>query len=77
MPATKLAHREGARVILDPFWQNVASDLFEHIDQVRCPFPQPGMGSQVQLLRHPAPEKHIMERHLLPERFGRRTGSMH
>ena len=59
MPAAKLAHREGARVILDPLWQHVAPDLFEHIDQVRCPFPQLGMGSQVQLLRHPTLKEDI------------------
>ena len=46
VPAAKLARREGARVILDPLWQNVASDLFEHIDQVHCPFPRPGRGTQ-------------------------------
>ena len=42
VPAAKLARREGARIILDPLWQNVAPDLFEHIDQVHCPFPRPG-----------------------------------
>ena len=42
-----LARREGTRVILDPLWQNVAPDLFEHIDQVHCPFPRPGTGNQV------------------------------
>ena len=47
VPAAKLARREGARVILDPLWQNVAPDLFEHIDQVHCPFPRPGTGNQV------------------------------
>jgi uncharacterized LabA/DUF88 family protein len=47
VPAAKLARREGTRVILDPLWQNVAPDLFEHIDQVHCPFPRPGTGNQV------------------------------
>ena len=47
VPAAKLARREGVRVILDPLWQNVAPALFEHIDQVHCPFPRPGTGSQV------------------------------
>ena len=42
VPAARLARREGARVILDPLWQRVAADLFEHIDQLYCPFPQPG-----------------------------------
>ena len=42
VPAAKLARREGARIILDPLWQRVDPDLFEHIDQLHCPFPQPG-----------------------------------
>ena len=32
VPAAKLARREGVRVILDPLWQSVKSELFEHID---------------------------------------------
>ena len=42
VPAAKLARREGARIILNPLWQRVDPDLFEHIDQLHCPFPQPG-----------------------------------
>ena len=41
VPAARMARREGARIILDPLWQNVAPDLFEHIDQLNCPFPRP------------------------------------
>ena len=44
VPAARLARREGARVILDPLRQRVADDLFEHIDQLYCPFPEPGLG---------------------------------
>ena len=44
VPAARLARREGARVILDPLRQRVAADLFEHIDQLYCPFPEPGLG---------------------------------
>lgn len=32
VPAAKLARREGVEFILDPLWQNVQDDLFEHID---------------------------------------------
>ncbi|MBW7835512.1 MAG: NYN domain-containing protein [Sphingomonadales bacterium] len=32
VPAAKLARREGVEFILDPMWQNVQDDLFEHID---------------------------------------------
>jgi uncharacterized LabA/DUF88 family protein len=32
VPAAKLARREGIEFILDPLWQQVNSDLFEHID---------------------------------------------
>ncbi len=42
VPAAKLARREGVRIILDPLWQRVDPDLFEHIDQLHCPFPRPG-----------------------------------
>ena len=45
VPAARMARREGARIILDPLWQNVSPDLFEHIDQLHCPFPQPGRQS--------------------------------
>ena len=41
VPAAKLARREGARFILDPLWQNVSPDLFEHIDGLRSGFPNP------------------------------------
>ena len=41
VPAARMARREGARIILDPLWQNVTPDLFEHIDQLHCPFPRP------------------------------------
>ena len=42
VPAARMARREGARIILDPLWQNVTPDLFEHVDQLHCPFPRPG-----------------------------------
>ncbi len=32
VPAAKLARREGAEVILDPLWQSVKPELYEHID---------------------------------------------
>jgi uncharacterized LabA/DUF88 family protein len=32
VPAAKLARREGMEFILDPMWQSVEADLFEHID---------------------------------------------
>ena len=32
VPASKLARREGAQIILDPMWRSVSDDLFEHID---------------------------------------------
>jgi uncharacterized LabA/DUF88 family protein len=41
VPAAKLARREGVRIILDPLWQDVSADLFEHIDGKRSGFPRP------------------------------------
>ncbi len=41
IPAAKLARREGVRVILDPLWQNVDKNLFEHIDGVFSGVPRP------------------------------------
>lgn len=41
VPAAKLARREGVRIILDPLWRSVASDLFEHIDGLRSGFTDP------------------------------------
>ncbi len=46
VPAAKLARREGVRIILDPLWQGVRPDLFEHIDLLRSGFPKPGKGSE-------------------------------
>lgn len=41
VPAAKLARREGIKIILDPLWQNVSGDLFEHIDGLRSALPKP------------------------------------
>ena len=41
VPAAKLARREGIEFILDPLWQSVNEDLFEHIDGLQSGFRQP------------------------------------
>ena len=41
VPAAKLARREGMEFILDPLWQNVNDDLFEHIDGLQSGFNHP------------------------------------
>jgi uncharacterized LabA/DUF88 family protein len=41
VPAAKLARREGLEVILDPMWQSVNEELFEHIDGLRSGFSRP------------------------------------
>lgn len=41
VPAAKLARREGVRFVLDPLWQNVSPDLYEHIDGLRSGFQNP------------------------------------
>lgn len=41
VPAAKLARREGVQFILDPLWQKVKPDLFEHIDGLQSGLPNP------------------------------------
>ncbi|MDE0049655.1 MAG: NYN domain-containing protein [Rhodospirillales bacterium] len=41
VPAAKLARREGVKFILDPLWQDIPADLFEHIDGLRSGFYRP------------------------------------
>lgn len=41
VPASKLARREGVRVILDPLWWSVPTGLFEHIDGLTSGFRKP------------------------------------
>ena len=41
VPAAKLARREGMEFILDPLWQKVSPDLFEHIDGLQSGLPNP------------------------------------
>lgn len=42
VPAAKLARREGIDFILDPLWQKINADLFEHIDGLQSGLPKPG-----------------------------------
>lgn len=44
VPAAKLARREGVEFILDPMWQTVSEDPFEHIDGPFPPFPRKAHG---------------------------------
>lgn len=41
VPAAKLARREGMQFILDPLWQSVSDDLFEHIDGLQTVLKRP------------------------------------
>lgn len=41
VPAAKLARREGMQFILDPLWQQVNEDLYEHIDGLQSGIPKP------------------------------------
>jgi uncharacterized LabA/DUF88 family protein len=43
VPAAKLARREGIDFILDPLWQQINADLFEHIDGLQSGLSKPGM----------------------------------
>jgi uncharacterized LabA/DUF88 family protein len=46
VPAAKLARREGVRIILDPLWQTVKPELYEHIDVLRSGLDRPGKRRQ-------------------------------
>ena len=41
VPAAKLARREGIDFILDPMWQHIDDDLFEHIDGLKSTCEKP------------------------------------
>lgn len=41
VPAAKLARREGIDVVLDPMWNHINPDLYEHIDGLYSPWPRP------------------------------------
>lgn len=45
VPAAKLARREGVEFLLDPLWQDIKADLYEHVDGVVSGFPRPTPGS--------------------------------
>ena len=45
----KYARREGVDVVLDPMWQQVSSDLFEHIDGLKSVCPKPGSGRKKKI----------------------------
>ncbi|MCF7528959.1 NYN domain-containing protein [Neisseria lisongii] len=49
VPAAKLARREGIDFILDPMWQNIPEDLFEHIDGLYSSYQKPPHISQSEL----------------------------
>lgn len=42
VPAAKLARRAGIDFILDPMWQQINADLFEHIDGLQSGLSRPG-----------------------------------
>jgi uncharacterized LabA/DUF88 family protein len=48
VPAAKLARREGLDFILDPMWNDISSDLHEHIDGLRSTCPRPIAGNHTR-----------------------------
>ncbi len=44
VPAAKLARREGMEFIVDPLWQKVSDDLYEHVDGIISVYPRPRQG---------------------------------
>lgn len=57
VPAAKLARREGMEFILDPLWQKVNDDLFEHIDALQSGLKRPTREDHLLVTSvKPAPE---------------------
>lgn len=48
VPAAKLARREGMEFVLDPLWQAVNQDLYEHIDGMHSGLGKPKNGAAPQ-----------------------------
>ncbi|WP_217639978.1 NYN domain-containing protein [Palleronia marisminoris] len=46
VPASKHARREGLDIVLDPLWNPVMPDLWEHIDGLRSTSPRPRRGEE-------------------------------
>ena len=42
VPAAKLARREGMEFSVDPLWQKVSDELYEHVDGIISVYPRPG-----------------------------------
>lgn len=55
VPAAKLARREGIDFVLDPLWQQINSDLFEHIDGLHSGLPKPGQPAKRENPAEPLP----------------------
>lgn len=53
--AAKLARREGIDFILDPLWQQINADLFEHIDGLQSGLSKPGQPRKPGLRTQAAP----------------------
>ena len=45
VPAAKLARKEGIDFILDPIWNNIHENLYEHIDGLTSVLPKPNKKS--------------------------------
>ncbi|ACE85483.1 NYN domain-containing protein [Cellvibrio japonicus] len=58
VPAAKLARREGIDFILDPLWQQINSDLFEHIDGLHSGLQRPGQAVRRDNSTEPLPIDH-------------------
>jgi uncharacterized LabA/DUF88 family protein len=54
VPAAKVARREGIDFILDPLWNNIDNDLFEHIDGMKSVCKKP---SKSCFHKRPEPQK--------------------
>lgn len=61
VPAAKLARREGVEFLLDPLWQKVNDDLYEHVDGIVSAFPRPGSAAYTEGIDTESDEGRIAE----------------
>jgi uncharacterized LabA/DUF88 family protein len=68
VPAAKVARREGIDFILDPMWNQIGDDLFEHIDGIHSTCPrQNEMPDTIEIFLHSLDKDYESIENTIPE----------